>query len=33
MIGGSAQRLADAIIGGWQFSGINRWSSGLPFSF
>ena len=24
--------LADAIIGGWQLSGINRWSSGLPFS-
>ena len=26
-------RFGDAIIGGWQFSGINRWSSGLPFSF
>jgi len=22
----------DALLGGWQFSGIERWSSGLPFS-
>ncbi len=22
----------NAFIGGWQFSGLNRWSSGLPFS-
>jgi hypothetical protein len=32
MIGGSSNQLADAIIGGWQLSGINRWTSGLPFS-
>jgi len=32
-IGGSANRFADAFIGGWQWSGIERWSSGLPFSF
>lgn len=25
-------KLADAFIGGWQFSGLSRWSSGLPFS-
>ena len=24
--------LADAIIGGWQLSGLARWTSGLPFS-
>jgi hypothetical protein len=29
---GGANAMADAIIGGWQLSGINRWSSGLPFS-
>jgi hypothetical protein len=28
----NANGLADAFIGGWQWSGINRWSSGLPFS-
>ncbi len=28
----SAGRVADAIIGGWQWSGLNRWTSGLPFS-
>jgi hypothetical protein len=32
MFGGGANRFGDAIIGGWQLSGINRWSSGLPFS-
>jgi Carboxypeptidase regulatory-like domain/TonB dependent receptor len=32
MFGGGANSLLDAIIGGWQLSGINRWSSGLPFS-
>ncbi len=31
--GGSTSALGDALIGGWQLSGINRWSSGLPFSF
>ena len=30
---GGANHLADAVVGGWQWSGINRWSSGLPFSF
>jgi len=30
---GGINRFGDAIIGGWQLSGINRWSSGLPFSF
>jgi hypothetical protein len=27
-----ANRLTDAVIGGWTLSGITRWSSGLPFS-
>ncbi len=27
-----ASTLVDAFIGGWQWSGLNRWSSGLPFS-
>lgn len=27
-----ASRLTDAVLGGWQFSGLTRWSSGLPFS-
>lgn len=30
--GNSANRLVDAFIGGWQWSGLNRWTSGLPFS-
>jgi hypothetical protein len=30
--GGGINRLADVFIGGWQWSGIQRWSSGLPFS-
>jgi Carboxypeptidase regulatory-like domain len=25
-------RWANAIVGGWQFSGLTRWSSGLPFT-
>jgi hypothetical protein len=29
---GSANGLVDAFVGGWQWSGINRWSSALPFS-
>ena len=29
---GSANTAVNALIGGWQWSGINRWSSGLPFS-
>ena len=28
----SANAVTDALLGGWQWSGINRWSSGLPFS-
>jgi Carboxypeptidase regulatory-like domain len=30
--GGSSGRLLDAVIGGWQWSGLTRWTSGLPFS-
>jgi hypothetical protein len=29
---GGANRITDAVIGGWQWSGLSRWSSGLPFS-
>jgi hypothetical protein len=29
---GSSGSLLDALIGGWQFSGLNRWSSAFPFS-
>ena len=25
-------RFVDAVVGGWQFSGLGRWTSGLPFS-
>lgn len=25
-------RFMDAVVGGWQFSGLGRWTSGLPFS-
>jgi hypothetical protein len=32
-VAGSANGVLDAIIGGWQWSGIQRWSTGLPFSF
>jgi len=28
---GGANTLLDTFVGGWQLSGINRWSSGLPF--
>jgi hypothetical protein len=28
---GNANTLVDIFAGGWQWSGINRWSSGLPF--
>ena len=28
-----ANRLVDEVVGGWQLSGIFRYSSGLPFSF
>ncbi len=30
---GKSNGLLDAFVGGWQSSGINRWSSALPFSF
>lgn len=30
--GGGTSRLVDAVIGGWQFSGLTRWTSGYPFS-
>ena len=29
---GSSSTLVDAIVGGWQFAGLGRWSSGLPFA-
>ncbi|MGB7547373.1 MAG: TonB-dependent receptor [Terracidiphilus sp.] len=32
MLLGSSSSLLDALIGGWQLTGISRWSSGLPFS-
>jgi hypothetical protein len=28
----TSNRLVDEAIGGWQWSGVNRWTSGLPFS-
>jgi hypothetical protein len=30
---GRANRLVDSILGGWQWAGLGRWTSGLPFSF
>ncbi|HEY6489874.1 MAG: TonB-dependent receptor [Terracidiphilus sp.] len=33
MLLGNVNALTDGILGGWQLSGVNRWSSGLPFSF
>ena len=32
VLGGSS-RIADALLGGWQWAGLSRWTSGLPFSF
>jgi hypothetical protein len=29
---GGANRLVNALLGDWQFSGLSRWASGLPFS-
>jgi hypothetical protein len=29
---GSSNRLVDAVIGGWQWAGLGRWTSGLPFT-
>jgi Carboxypeptidase regulatory-like domain len=31
LLGGS-NAIADALIGGWQWAGLGRWTSGLPFS-
>jgi hypothetical protein len=30
--GGGFNRFADSVLGGWQVSGIYRWTSGFPFS-
>jgi hypothetical protein len=30
---GNSNGLVDAFVGGWQLSGLTRWSSGLPFAF
>lgn len=32
LIGGNADRVLDAAIGGWQLAGTTRWTSGFPFS-
>lgn len=32
-VGGNMSKLADAVVGGWQVSGIGRLSSGLPLQF
>jgi hypothetical protein len=29
---GSSGRVVDAVIGGWQWAGLGRWTSGLPFT-
>ncbi len=29
---GGANGIMDALLGGWQWSGLSRWASGLPFS-
>jgi hypothetical protein len=29
---GGINRVADALIGGWQWAGLSRWTSGLPFT-
>jgi hypothetical protein len=31
-LAGSANHLLNAVTGGWQWSGLSRWTSGLPFS-
>lgn len=31
-LAGGSNRVADAIIGGWQLGGTTRWTSGFPFS-
>jgi hypothetical protein len=32
MLANTSSRLIDEVIGGWQWSGVNRWTSGLPFT-
>ncbi len=32
MIGGQSGRALNGVIGGWQLSGLARWTSGFPFS-
>jgi hypothetical protein len=32
MVAGTVNPLVNDIIGGWQWSGLSRWASGLPFS-
>lgn len=32
ILGGHVNGLLNSVIGGWQWSGIERWTSGLPFS-
>ncbi len=32
LLGSGANHLTNALIGGWQLSGLSRWTSGLPFS-
>jgi hypothetical protein len=32
MFANTSNRLIDEVIGGWQWSGVNRWTSGLPFT-
>jgi hypothetical protein len=29
---GNSNRVVDAVLGNWQWSGLSRWASGLPFS-
>ena len=31
-IGAGSNKLVNGVIGGWQFAGLGRWTSGLPFS-
>ena len=31
-LGGNVNRAADAVIGGWQLSGLFRWTSGFPYT-
>lgn len=31
VLGGSSGRVMNAVISGWQWSGLTRWTSGLPF--